>query len=483
MLVEALEALLGLQIGVQRELVRAVDVGLLHPREGGVEVDGAEFVDLVVRSRSLSAELIAGDVQDFQTFVVVILVKFLDRGILWSEAAPGRRVHDQDDFALVIGETQRFAFAGRERVIVDHRLFSFSVRGGRDDSRNRGNVSRRKKADRLAVRLTNTVLLPDLFRFPVFGDRVREGDDALRERDIEAGGFDRLLQFALDLPEGGPVIAGGDPEAERQVDRAVGEFVHEDLRSGILEDQFVLFHQLLQNADPFGEGIAVGDADRDIDAAGGVAGVILDRAAEDGAVRSGDEDPVGGGEGGGEEAHLLDGTADRAAVDVVADLIGPEQEEHQTGGDVAEGVLHGEADGQAGGAEHGQQAGGVEAEEVEDDQHGEEPQEGPRDGVEDLSDGSVERGDLLHGAFDHFADEAPDQQRDQDDDQCEQQDFGEMQDRILMGHPEILECAGDVPLLHGVDELIHCVSRLGGGTSISHSKPPFGFTGFPIGEI
>ena len=64
----------------------------------------------------------------------------------------------------------------------------------------------------------------DLFRFLVlFGDRVREGDDALRERDVEAGGLERRFQLALDLPERGPVIAGLDPEAERQVDRAVGE--------------------------------------------------------------------------------------------------------------------------------------------------------------------------------------------------------------------------------------------------------------------
>ena len=48
-----------------------------------------------------------------------------------------------------------------------------------------------------------------------------------------------------------------------------------------------------------------------------------------------------------------------------------------------------------------------------------------------------------------------------------------MQDRILMGHPEILQCFGDFPLLNGVHDLIHCAFRLGGGIFLGHDIPPF----------
>ena len=90
----------------------------------------------------------------------------------------------------------------------------------------------RQKSGPAAVRLTNAVLRRDLFRFLVFGrDRVREGDDSLRERDVESGGFDRALQRFLDLPVGGPVISGGDPVSDSahhckdisHVDRTNGE--------------------------------------------------------------------------------------------------------------------------------------------------------------------------------------------------------------------------------------------------------------------
>ena len=83
-----------------------------------------------------------------------------------------------------------------------------------------------------AIFRINQHLRRDLFRFLVFGgDRVREGDDPLRERNVEAGGFDRALQRFLDLPVGGPLISGGDSVSDSahhckdisHVDRTKGE--------------------------------------------------------------------------------------------------------------------------------------------------------------------------------------------------------------------------------------------------------------------
>ena len=64
---------------------------------------------------------------------------------------------------------------------------------------------------------------------------------------------------------------------------------------------------------------------------------------------------------GGEQAEFLDGAADGAGVDVVADAEGTQPQQHHAGGDVRQCALHGEADGEAGGAECGENAGGLDA--------------------------------------------------------------------------------------------------------------------------
>ena len=83
-------------------------------------------MDLLIRSGSLPAELIAGNVQDLQTLVVIILIQLLDRRILRRKPAAGRRVDYQDDLALIIRKVQLFAFAGRDRVIIDHNSYLYS---------------------------------------------------------------------------------------------------------------------------------------------------------------------------------------------------------------------------------------------------------------------------------------------------------------------------------------------------------------------
>ena len=85
-------------------------------------LESAELVDLLVGAGSLSCELVAGDIQDLQTLIVIVLVHLLDRGVLGSEAAAGRCIDDHDDFALVIREVQIPALAGFDGVIVDHIL-------------------------------------------------------------------------------------------------------------------------------------------------------------------------------------------------------------------------------------------------------------------------------------------------------------------------------------------------------------------------
>ena len=124
-LTEPFKALLGLQIGVERQLVLTVHFRFLHLREGGVEVHGAELMDLLVRAGSLPAELVAGNVQNLQAFVVVIAVQLFNGGILRREAAARGRVDHQDDLAPVVGQVKLFSLAGDDCIIVNHFTLSF----------------------------------------------------------------------------------------------------------------------------------------------------------------------------------------------------------------------------------------------------------------------------------------------------------------------------------------------------------------------
>ena len=122
MFIEAFKALLRLQIRIQRKFVLAVDIGLLHLRECGVKVHRAEFMNLIIASRCLCAELVARDIQDLESLIMIILVQLFDRRILRGKAAAGRGVYDKDNLAFVFTEVELLALSGGNCVIVDHCL-------------------------------------------------------------------------------------------------------------------------------------------------------------------------------------------------------------------------------------------------------------------------------------------------------------------------------------------------------------------------
>jgi len=127
MIAEALESLLGFEIGVERELVGAVDIGFLHLGESRIEVHGAELMDFVIRSGGLTAELIAGNIQNLKSLVMVLAVHLLDGRILGGEAAAGGSIDHHDDLALVIRKVQLRSGSGGDGVIVNHVCFLHSV--------------------------------------------------------------------------------------------------------------------------------------------------------------------------------------------------------------------------------------------------------------------------------------------------------------------------------------------------------------------
>ncbi len=72
--VEALKALLLLQVGKERRLSGAVHIDLVKLRELNVVGCRAELMNLFNRARSLLAKLVAGEVENFQTLGVILLV-------------------------------------------------------------------------------------------------------------------------------------------------------------------------------------------------------------------------------------------------------------------------------------------------------------------------------------------------------------------------------------------------------------------------
>ena len=270
---------------------------------------------------------------------------------------------------------------------------------------------------------------------------VDERDDALRERDVEAGGFDRGLELRLDGPVSGPVVRRGGPVTERELHGAVGEFGHEHFRRGVLQDHRLVRHDVFHSLNGDGQRIGVRDADRDVRTADRVARIVLDRRPEDHAVRRGDEESVRGLQDGGEEAHLLDGAADAAAVDVVAELVRAQDQEHDARGDVAERILHGEADGEAGGAEHGQEAGGVEPEEIKYDERADHPDERADDRVCGMREGYVAL-EFLEGAGDDLARRHGNELDDHEHDQRQDDGLHEADHIVAVVVPQVREEPG-----------------------------------------
>ncbi len=71
---ETLEALLGFEVGIEHQLVFTVYIGFLHPGEFGVIVQGAELLDALVILWGLIHELVAGDINYFQSLLMILLI-------------------------------------------------------------------------------------------------------------------------------------------------------------------------------------------------------------------------------------------------------------------------------------------------------------------------------------------------------------------------------------------------------------------------
>ena len=148
----------------------------------------------------------------------------------------------------------------------------------------------------------------------------------------------------------GVVAAGVDPEPETQAAGALAEVVGEDAGGRVLGDPVDLGRRGQQQLPGPGGVLAVGDLQRDLDPAVHGRGGVGHHLGEQELVGDDHELAVGGAQPGGPDLDLLHLALGLGDGDVVALGEGVLQQQHDAGGEVADDVLEGEAEG------HGRQA-------------------------------------------------------------------------------------------------------------------------------
>jgi hypothetical protein len=122
---------------VERVAVGSIHIELVEERECDAVFRRAEFLDLLVRARLLTPELIARKPEHDEAIVLVLRVECLERRILGRVAALRRDVHDQQHLALVRRESRVLPIDVLHGNVVD-------VRGesGHGDKGEKGGANR-----------------------------------------------------------------------------------------------------------------------------------------------------------------------------------------------------------------------------------------------------------------------------------------------------------------------------------------------------
>ena len=108
-----------LQVFVERVGVASVHLNFRELGERGVVVQGAELCDFLIASGRLVSELVAGEVQDFKAFLVILLVESVESLVLRGEAASCRSVYYEHDLAVELAEFHVISFSVFYRVVIN----------------------------------------------------------------------------------------------------------------------------------------------------------------------------------------------------------------------------------------------------------------------------------------------------------------------------------------------------------------------------
>ena len=92
---EALEDRVVRQVAEERDGRLSAHVALGELREGHAKATGAEAVDLLIRAGSLIAELVAGEVKNLKSLILILFIQILKSVVLWCESTAGCGIDNQ----------------------------------------------------------------------------------------------------------------------------------------------------------------------------------------------------------------------------------------------------------------------------------------------------------------------------------------------------------------------------------------------------
>lgn len=116
---EFLYAGLSLKPLVKRNGIFAVHINLLEAGELGAKTQCAEFLNFLVGARRLAAELIAREIQNFQTLRAVLIVKFIQVVVLRRKPALSSRIHNQQHLAPELRKGDIFTLVILHRKLIN----------------------------------------------------------------------------------------------------------------------------------------------------------------------------------------------------------------------------------------------------------------------------------------------------------------------------------------------------------------------------
>lgn len=176
---------------------------------------------------------------------------------------------------------------------------------------------------------------------------------ALRKGNRNASLVETQLYLFLQIEEQVPIVLDPYPRAKGEIDTAIPHLHETNRRRGILEDSRFRIQNVLQDLLHLANIVAVADARYEVQAARPFSGLIFNHTSS----RYGIGDDLGAivqsDHRRSENSNILDRSLRSPCHDIVAHLVGLEDDNQYARSEIRERALQGEADGQARRPDHG----------------------------------------------------------------------------------------------------------------------------------
>ena len=246
------------------------------------------------------------------------------------------------------------------------------------------------------------------------------------------------------------------PDSDLEIDGTVCQLHHQNLRSGILQNLVIVFHQFFQDGYALFQRVRIGDSNANIHSPSAVSRIIFDRSSPDCSVRNGKIESFHRRQRCCEESHLGNRSADRAALHIIADRVRPQKQQDHTGRDIAQRIFERKTDRQPGRSENRDQTGRVDSQKIQNNQNRQKCDPVADGLVQDFFGRKIQNPEILWRSRHHGMDH-PDAHLGQKDDQEGEHDhFSEMHQIVLIIIPDILKKFPEAAMSDGFDRFLCC---------------------------